>query len=436
MSRLGNPKDAISALADVLRGVHKPYAGARFRAAFLKEDSRFLTGSVVFCPEEAPSRPTADYGPLILSEQWQGDWGEALGLLSRVLSGQAGIGGQQIKPGFDQSDLDHRPSIFGIGTGGWSGWEMRSYYNPGPNAIQPLLHNSILGFGLRPYRGGDQAINDWVFDVHTDNTGGNVPNLNSLVTFLPDTRGRVVSALWTPGKLNLSLEINIPSEQVELQILQLGSARLPQISRATSGTTEFEIPDDCRELLIYLVYKEGDCIMSVHLRSVYESFGHVPEELIAKSRAASDLGKGEGDQIEFKPFISPNDAKETEIIDTVVAFANTSGGRIYVGVNDRDASPQGTGELWKVFKGSGNDALKAQADRLRSLIANRIAPTPRFLIEEIRVFEAPMVAITVEPGNQTYYECGSNEVWVRRGSSNVRPRPDAGIHSTVEEFGA
>jgi predicted HTH transcriptional regulator len=165
--------------------------------------------------------------------------------------------------------------------------------------------------------------------------------------------------------------------------------------------------------------------MHVHLRSVYDSFGRVPEELIAKSRAESELGKGEGDQIEFKPFISPNDSKETDIIDTVVAFANTSGGRIYVGVADRDASPQGFGELWKAFKGSGNDALKAQADRLRWLITNRIAPTPRFSIEEIRAFGEPMVAITVEASKETHYERGSNEVWVRRGASNERPKPSA-----------
>ena len=227
---------------------------------------------------------------------------------------------------------------------------MRSLFDPGPNLIEPYLHNSLLAFGLRPYRGGNQAINDWVFDLPTDNPGGDVPYTNYLVTFLPDTRARIVSALWTPGKLNLGLEINIPSEHVQLQILQLGSARSPHVSPAESGAIELEIPDDSRELLIYLVHREGDCIMSVHLRHVYASFGHVPQDLIVKSRAESDLEKGEGDQIEFKSFISPQDPKESEIVETVIAFANTSGGRIYVGVADRDASPLGFGELRKPSK--------------------------------------------------------------------------------------
>jgi Putative DNA-binding domain len=432
MSRFATAMDAVNALAERLRKVHKPYAGARFRAAFLKEDSRFLTGSVVFGPEAIPSRSTADYGVLLFAEEWRSDSSEALSLLSRILSGQAGIAGQKIKAGFSFSDFDHQPTTsYGMGTGGWSGWEMHSSYDPSasPNMIQPYLQNSILGFGLRPYRGGNQAINDWVFDLHTDNTGGDVPYHNNLVTFLPDTRGRVASALWTPGKLNLGLEIDIPSEDVELQVLYLGSVRLPHVSRAMSGGIELQIPDDAHELLIYLVHREGDCIMSVHLRHVYDSFGRVPKELIGKSRVESDLGKGEGDQIEFKPFVSPNDPKESEIVETVIAFANTSGGRVYVGVADRDASLLGSIELRKAFKGSEGDALKALSNRLRLLILNRVVPSPRVSVEEIRIFEAPLVTITVEPGTQTHCDGQNNQVWVRRGSSNVRPRPGDGIRS-------
>jgi hypothetical protein len=432
MSRLATVAEATNALREQLSKAHRPYAGARFRAAFLKEDSRFLTGSVLFGPEEIPPRPIADYGVLLLADEWKSDWKEALDLLSQILSGEAGIAGQKIKAGFSCSDFEHRPATsYGMGTGGWSGWEMRSLYEPGPNLIQPYLHNSILGFGLRPYRGGNQAINDWVFDLQTDNPGGDVPYTNYLVTFFPDTRARIVSALWTPGKLNLGMEINVSPDQVELQVLQFGSARPPQVGPAQSGAIELEIPDDSRELLIYLVHREGDCIMSVHLRHVYASFGHVPQDLILKSRAESDLEKGEGDQIEFKSFISPQDPKESEIVETVIAFANTSGGRIYVGVADRDASPLGFGELRKAFKGSEREALKSQADRLRLLISNRVAPTPRVVIEEIRIFDAPIVAITVEPGSQTHYDCPSNEVRVRRGASNVRPRPgDETIHSS------
>lgn len=51
------------------------------------------------------------------------------------------------------------------------------------------------------------------------------------------------------------------------------------------------------------------------------------------------------------------------------------------------------------------------------------APTPRFSIEEIRALGEPMVAITVEASREKHHERGSNEVWVRRGASNGRPKP-------------
>lgn len=423
MSRLGNVPASINALREHLRRVHKPYAGARFRAVFRKENPHFLTGSVIFCPHEIPARPIADYGVLLFAEHWQPNAEEAVALLSQILLGQAGIAGHQVTSGFTFSDFEHRPSThYGMGTGGWSGWELRTYSSdqPGPQ----ISHDSVFGFGLRPYRGVNQAINDRVFDLKTDNVGGEVPYRSSMITFLPDTRARIAGALWMPGKLHIELEVNIPIEEVELQVLPLGSNRLPQVAAGRSGSIQIDVPDDSRELLIYLIHRDGDCIMNVHFHHVYQSFGEVPAELFTKSRAESDLEKGEGDQIEFKSFISPHDAKESEIVETVIAFANTSGGRIYVGIADRDATPIGSVELRKCFKGTEDDSIKAQADRLRLLISNRVAPTPHITIEPIRIFDAPVVAITVERGNQTHYDCQNNEVRVRRGASNVRPRPN------------
>jgi hypothetical protein len=423
LTRFGEAMSAINAVADQLGKVVKPYAGARIRAAILRDGfSRFLTGSVIFSPEEVHPRPSASYGTLLFVEQWENTQNGALNWLSRLLSGQGEISGEKIGSGFRQSDFEHRPFTFG--SRGWSGWEMRSLYDEHDiYHDQPLNYGAVLGFGLRPYLGAEQAINDWVFDTVTDKNSNAVPYLHELLTFLPDTRARFVSALWTPGKLSLGIEVNAPSKDIELQIIHAGSARLPQTIHAISEAFELETPDDARELLLYLMHRSGNCIMHIHLRSVYESFGQVPEDLIAKSRAESDLGKGEGDQIEFKPFISPNNPKETEIVDTVIAFANTLGGRIYVGVKDRDASPQGVKELLKTFRGSGNKALTAQAERLRWLITNRIVPTPRFRIEENRAFDHPIVTITVERSSTIHYERGSNEVWVRRGGSNERPKP-------------
>jgi len=178
MSGFRNTADAINAIAEQSRKVHKLYAGARFRAAILTEYSpTFLTGSVMFCPEEVPSRPSATYGTLLFVEQWQSDQTEALDLLSELLSGQGEIAEQKVRPGFTYSSFDHRP--FAYGNRGWSGWEMRSRCETRPtDHEQPLNYGAIVGFGLRPYLGAEQAINDWIFYTATDNNSNGVPSRN------------------------------------------------------------------------------------------------------------------------------------------------------------------------------------------------------------------------------------------------------------------
>src|SRR6266702_5908430 len=64
----------------------------------------------------------------------------------------------------------------------------------------------------------------------------------------------------------------------------------------------------------------------------------------------TDLAGGETDTIEFKPFMEPKSTTESDFVRTVIAFANTHGGRIYVGVDD-DGLPQGEAEACRVFRG-------------------------------------------------------------------------------------
>jgi hypothetical protein len=71
--------------------------------------------------------------------------------------GQREIAGEKVRSRFAQSDFAHR--AFNFGNRGWSGWEMRSNYETSPTGHeQPLNYGAILGFGLRPCLGAEQAI--------------------------------------------------------------------------------------------------------------------------------------------------------------------------------------------------------------------------------------------------------------------------------------
>jgi predicted HTH transcriptional regulator len=153
----------------------------------------------------------------------------------------------------------------------------------------------------------------------------------------------------------------------------------------------------------------------------------VDRALDATEKAQIDLGRGENEQVEFKPFITPNDPKETEIVETAIAFANYSGGAIYIGVRDRDGLPLGVAELRKSAKKDLQShadlqaLLVAQCDRTRWVITNKIHPIPQFRIEIAMPYGEPVVQVQIEAGSGVLYATHDNQIFIRRGATNRRP---------------
>jgi hypothetical protein len=63
-SSFSTQRDFINALGEHLRSLHKPFAGADFRVAFIRENGlRFLTGSVEFQDHHTRARGEVDCHP-------------------------------------------------------------------------------------------------------------------------------------------------------------------------------------------------------------------------------------------------------------------------------------------------------------------------------------------------------------------------------------
>jgi hypothetical protein len=138
---------------------------------------------------------------------------------------------------------------------------------------------------------------------------------------------------------------------------------------------------------------------------------------------------GEGEQIEFKPLLlggkgnTREDAKVNEVIETVVAFANGSGGTIYLGV-DKYGNLQGT--LSHVLSQSGSEAggrpEKARdlfAARLRNFIAEGVSPSIRVSMDWIMVAEHLVLRVIVPRGpDRGYHTVDENRFFIRRGATN------------------
>jgi len=138
--------------------------------------------------------------------------------------------------------------------------------------------------------------------------------------------------------------------------------------------------------------------------------------------------------MEFKPFMTPHDPKETEFIHTVVAFANTYGGRIYVGADD-EGVPLGEAELRRCFHAEIEAAVQAQVTRLRALTREQIKPVPPATVKAIQLHDHPLILVEVKEGQQKPYATHGNDVYVRRGATNRRADPHSDLPALLGRSG-
>jgi hypothetical protein len=76
--------------------------------------------------------------------------------------------------------------------------------------------------------------------------GANLPTKDTIVTVFPDSRARILSADWQQTKLYLEVELKVPPDQIELQILHILKAKtilnLPRSRLAALRLTFLEMP--------------------------------------------------------------------------------------------------------------------------------------------------------------------------------------------------
>ena len=403
----------IKAIDEHLTRMHGRYEGAHFRAAFARDNGlHFLTASVLFRASHAPSRPAQDYGSVLLVEEWVREQDEALNRLAQLVSGQASIEGHKITGTFSNTRGDTQTHT---STAGWIGWRYVSRLDHGAPFEHFQVQAPLLALGLRPYLSAPDAVSDWVSDTPSSNSV-TVLDQDCIVTMLPDLRARIVSAEWVPGLVRIEVDLDVAADQVELQLMYGEAERQFEIVSVTHQM-EIEVPGDARWINLYLLHRSGECITELPLRALYTAYGKTKKAISAQHQAIAELDNGENDTVEYKPFTKPNHVKETELVETMIAFANTSGGRIYVGVQD-NGSAQGEGAARTAFGCDLEAALAAQVERLKTLMREKIKPVPLVTVRQITIRDHPIVVADVEHGPQRLYATHDNKVLVRKGATN------------------
>lgn len=199
----------------------------------------------------------------------------------------------------------------------------------------------------------EDAARDWLpFPIYHGRSDG---RNDQLLFLLPEKRAFVSDARFCDDR---TLEITVAGTAVdEIALIVKGAywegTAIRHFDASIEGSIcRIAVPDHIDRLEYYLIAHDGT-VFDFHREARLSGISLGKKILGSKQRSLSEqigqaLHDGEGQHVEFKPFIEPeqplgtgaNKTKLREIVTTVVAFANTQGGHIYIGVDD-DCIPVG-----------------------------------------------------------------------------------------------
>lgn len=420
---MSDPKTAwLQRLLDVLENRCRPYAGALISYAHRKS---WADGSILdlasarwlFVDTPQAPRPAQEYRELLLGEEWVG-LSEAWALIKEIVD-QERDGRHRLGFGrFSVAEGDrHLAGRHRIAVPHWPMWlfSMRA----SDSSSSGLHYGPIVMTGLPAYTSMAAAIEEYVFRQQA--THHSVSFYNEIALVLPDTRARLTSLRWDAGGLQGAVESNVDVGDLELQLAfdmpGIPASHAIVNPRPSSGLIlpQASIPEDAQAIRMHLVYKPTAELLH------FETIGRYATEIDEASLLAI-IASGEGETVEFKPFIEGTGEKLNEVIETVVALANSRGGRVFVGV-DNSGSPQGRQQLTRCLKGPEEKCIEAERELLLRALRDFIKPVPRHSIELHEIHGEPVFIIAVDAGDEGPYSTHENDIRIRKGSTNRRPDP-------------
>jgi hypothetical protein len=279
-----------------------------------------------------------------------------------------------------------------------------------------------------------EATRDWLglarYNGQSDSRNG------AIIFLLPEDRAFFTSAASNNGSLMLHIggseaDANGRSLLVKGAFWEDGTINhfeAPVINRVAT----LSVPDDVIRLEYVLLDTDGE-LFDFQQESWGTHTGLIRERGIkgldqsSVRRIREVCGIGENQSIEFKPFVDPNESigsknnrsKFGEVVKTVVSFANTRGGGIYIGISDACAVIGITTELKAWGKQEFSQAL---ADRYRGTLINKIrgaivgevammitvVSLDDTMVAIIDVSEAPSKPVVLQDDNHFYVRAGAN----------------------------
>lgn len=259
---------------------------------------------------------------------------------------------------------------------------------------------SLSRLGLPLFPNGVEAI-DFFFNLHLRSDWHTLER--EIEFIVPDHRARIRNLRLAGNKATVEVETKeIAPENVLVKFYCKGEKKtsISEELHIDEGRASFTADEEPFEIEAHIMSKiDGNSIDKKKFDYRYPSReeGIIIEGVQAQLLDVID--KGENVNVEFK-----RELDKDEFLETVVAFANTEGGTIFLGVDDN-------GQV-KGFR----EEVK---DKITDLIADHCDPPIEVQVDsDVLLKGIPITLVTIEEGENRPYVLKDRGIFVRRGASD------------------
>lgn len=233
-------------------------------------------------------------------------------------------------------------------------------------------------------------------------------NDNKIIFYLPDFRARITDVVFAKNEFIIKIEPKLTrSEDLRGKYFVSYESLTPDFGDIDfSKSCNIAIKERVQRLYVVL-YDINNPISQVDFRDYHLRSSREDELDIeyAESNIEYWLTAGENEGIEFK--IEVEERKTDQFVESVGAFLNTDGGRIFIGVDDNGN-----------IKGLDEGQIKKYQQRIPDWIRNWIEPQAQVKIEVVQVREKAIIVVTMPKGTNPPYNYRDHGIYIRAGATD------------------
>ncbi len=275
------------------------------------------------------------------------------------------------------------------------------------------------------------------------------PRIRKIIIFLPEGMSGFKSINSLDGKLKISTRLADEKlkENLKVKILWIINGQTKNSEYEFDKEISCDIPIDAESVFICLIGSD-ETVYDYYQETTYWAYrerriigvvnnpNNDLQEIILGA-----LKSGENETTEVKPFIVYEANKWDEIIKTVIAFSNTHGGNIIIGVND-NVYIEGIESLLNIEyhkrKKSEpklqNEPVEWYKGLIKKRIGDKLSGDMRPVVDHLSYDGHTLIIIKVQEGKEKpYFNRETKDIYIRKGSSNAKPDPNSELPDLLKE---